>query len=233
MVRRLLLLLLQLLLFAGVGDAATISTTLTNSSVTSYTLTPTFGNLYEFWIVAPGATSYTLTASWKYSLYDQFYVEKCTAVGTCSSRLFQQNGAATPSTGSTSLTSTQLNGPVVHIFYEYDDYATAGAYLTFSYTAILPPCAAGSYGPGGPSCTVCPAGSYSLAGATTVCTSCPAGTASATVGASSAATCVTCAAGTFAASAGSAQCTTCAKGSFAPVAGATGCTTCATVTAGS
>lgn len=103
-------------------------------------------------------------------------------------------------------------------------------------------------------CTICPEGTYSAAGAT-VCTSCVPGTYStvsgspsnancqactsgkysATSGASQASTCLSCQAGTYSAAAGassSAACLACAAGTFSAALGANSIATCAPCDAG-
>ena len=76
-------------------------------------------------------------------------------------------------------------------------------------------------------CSQCPAGTWSLAQASS-CTSCPPGTYSATLGATSAATCLNCPAGSASATAGAGAataCATCLAGTWA-AAGSTSCSGC-------
>ncbi len=87
------------------------------------------------------------------------------------------------------------------------------------------PCDAGSYGPGQPSCTLCPAGSYSSVAGSTNCTACPAGTASSTAGADSSAKCIQCPAGYFSL-ANSSSCTICPTGYYSSSASSSSCTPC-------
>jgi len=79
-------------------------------------------------------------------------------------------------------------------------------------------------------CTSCPAGTYSLAGSST-CTQCSPGTASSAVGAGSSSTCSSCPVGSYSSSFGSALCSLCPAGSYANSTGTpVRCTACPTGT---
>jgi hypothetical protein len=102
-----------------------------------------------------------------------------------------------------------------------------------------PRCAAGSYilgcgldRPG--TCTACPRGTYSMAGAESciACPSCPAGSAT-TCGVGTIGNCVACASGTYTSvSMSAAQCIACESGTFQVSTGASACNTCAHYPAG-
>ena len=133
---------------------------------------------------------------------------------TCNAPLWKKVGTACVTTNCTAPSSGQ------------------NAELTTTNEPCNAQCVAGYFGASGAAatiqCTICPAGTYSLVGAS-ACTSCPAGTISSS-GASSLQSCIPCALGTFGGATGGSACTNCGAGYYGKKTGGTsqsdGCDAC-------
>jgi hypothetical protein len=153
------------------------------------------------------------------------------AVGAISSSVCKTCTAGTSSAGSSSCTSCPAGS---YITGNACNQCPSGSYSSTANSTSCTSCPAGTSfsGTGGASlsvCSTCPAGKYSLLGASS-CTSCPAGTSFSGSSGTSLSVCTTCPSGKFS-SAGSSSCTSCPAGTYNSTSGSSSCTVCPAGTA--